>query len=77
MRLAQEGYTVGVINSTTYEEANGVLPSWIKQRSRWIKGYMQTWLVHMRHPIELWTVDRDEGLLRLPLLHRCAAASRC
>jgi len=54
VRLAQEGYTVGVINSTTYEEANGVLPSWIKQRSRWIKGYMQTWLVHMRHPIQLW-----------------------
>jgi cellulose synthase/poly-beta-1,6-N-acetylglucosamine synthase-like glycosyltransferase len=54
VRLAQEGYTVGVINSTTYEEANGVLPSWIKQRSRWIKGYMQTWLVHMRHPVQLW-----------------------
>lgn len=54
VRLAQEGYTVGVINSTTYEEANGVLPSWIKQRSRWIKGYMQTWLVHMRHPLQLW-----------------------
>jgi cellulose synthase/poly-beta-1,6-N-acetylglucosamine synthase-like glycosyltransferase len=54
VRLAQEGYTVGVINSTTYEEANGVLPSWIKQRSRWIKGYMQTWLVHMRHPVHLY-----------------------
>ncbi|UJW86654.1 glycosyltransferase family 2 protein [Devosia sp. SL43] len=54
VRLAQEGYTVGVINSTTYEEANGVLPSWIKQRSRWIKGYMQTWLVHMRHPVQLY-----------------------
>ena len=54
VRLAQEGYAVGVINSTTYEEANGVLPSWIKQRSRWIKGYMQTWLVHMRHPVHLY-----------------------
>jgi cellulose synthase/poly-beta-1,6-N-acetylglucosamine synthase-like glycosyltransferase len=54
IRLAQEGYRIGVINSTTYEEANGVLPSWIRQRSRWIKGYMQTWLVHMRHPVDLW-----------------------
>ncbi len=54
IRLAQEGFTIGVINSTTFEEANGVLGSWIKQRSRWIKGYMQTWLVHMRHPIDLW-----------------------
>ena len=61
IRLAQEGYTVGVINSTTYEEANGVLPSWIKQRSRWIKGYMQTWLVHMRHPIHLWRSIGTKG----------------
>ncbi len=63
IRLAQEGYTVGVINSTTYEEANGVLPSWIKQRSRWIKGYMQTWLVHMRHPIHLWRSIGTKGFL--------------
>ena len=61
VRFAQEGYTVGVINSTTYEEANGVLPSWIKQRSRWIKGYMQTWLVHMRHPIQLWRSIGTKG----------------
>ena len=54
IRLAQEGYAIGVINSTTFEEANSVLASWIRQRSRWIKGYMQTWLVHMRHPIDLW-----------------------
>jgi cellulose synthase/poly-beta-1,6-N-acetylglucosamine synthase-like glycosyltransferase len=54
IRLAQEGFTVGIINSTTFEEANGFLPSWVYQRSRWIKGYMQTWLVHMRHPIQLW-----------------------
>jgi glycosyltransferase XagB len=54
VRFAQEGFTVGVINSTTFEEANGILPSWIRQRSRWIKGYMQTWLVHMRNPVALW-----------------------
>ncbi|MBN9010854.1 MAG: glycosyltransferase, partial [Rhizobiales bacterium] len=62
IRLAQEGYRIGVINSTTYEEANGVLPSWIKQRSRWIKGYMQTWLVHMRHPVELWRTIGPRGV---------------
>lgn len=59
IRLAQEGYSIGVINSTTFEEANGVLPSWIRQRSRWIKGYMQTWLVHMRRPANL---SRNIGL---------------
>jgi len=61
VRLAQEGYSVGVINSTTYEEANGVLPSWINQRSRWIKGYMQTWLVHMRDPVHLWRSIGTKG----------------
>jgi cellulose synthase/poly-beta-1,6-N-acetylglucosamine synthase-like glycosyltransferase len=54
VRLTQAGYRVAVVNSTTFEEANGVLKSWINQRSRWIKGYMQTWLVHMRHPIKLY-----------------------
>ncbi|MEO8667054.1 MAG: glycosyltransferase family 2 protein [Bauldia sp.] len=62
VRLAQEGYAIGVINSTTFEEANGVLPSWIKQRSRWIKGYMQTWLVHMRHPGRLWRSVGPRGV---------------
>ncbi len=54
VRMTQQGYQVAVMNSTTFEEANGVWRSWINQRSRWIKGYMQTWLVHMRHPIKLY-----------------------
>src|ERR1700694_1208178 len=37
-------------NSITYEEANPQTKNWIRQRSRWIKGYMQTYLVYMRHP---------------------------
>ncbi|MEN9279155.1 MAG: glycosyltransferase, partial [Thermostichus sp. DG_1_5_bins_95] len=52
IRASQHGYTVGVINSTTYEEANCALKNWIRQRSRWIKGYMQTWLVHNRRPLK-------------------------
>jgi len=51
IRASQHGYTVGVINSTTYEEANCAVKNWIRQRSRWIKGYMQTWLVHNRNPL--------------------------
>jgi cellulose synthase/poly-beta-1,6-N-acetylglucosamine synthase-like glycosyltransferase len=54
MRFRKEGYRVGVVNSTTFEEANTSIPNWIRQRSRWIKGYMQTYLVHMRHPIDLY-----------------------
>ena len=53
VRAFEKGYKVGVINSTTYEEANAKLGNWIRQRSRWIKGYMQTWLVHSRRPVQL------------------------
>jgi cellulose synthase/poly-beta-1,6-N-acetylglucosamine synthase-like glycosyltransferase len=52
IRASTEGYRVGVIDSTTYEEANSKLSNWIRQRSRWVKGYMQTFLVHNRHPVE-------------------------
>ncbi len=50
VRITQLGYRVGVVNSTTFEEANNQTGNWIRQRSRWIKGYMQTYLVHMRRP---------------------------
>ncbi len=53
VRLAQKGYRVGVIDSTTYEEANCNAGNWIRQRSRWIKGYMMTFLVHTRRPRHL------------------------
>ena len=54
IRLTQKGYRVGVIDSTTFEEANVSVPNWVRQRSRWIKGYMQTFLVHSRRPVHLW-----------------------
>jgi len=54
VRLTQLNYRVGVVNSTTYEEATNRFGNWIRQRSRWIKGYMQTYLVHMRHPVRLY-----------------------
>ncbi|MCA9764307.1 MAG: glycosyltransferase, partial [Gemmatimonadetes bacterium] len=53
IRAAMHGYRVGIINSTTYEEANKRLGNWLRQRSRWIKGYMQTALVFSRDPIAL------------------------
>jgi cellulose synthase/poly-beta-1,6-N-acetylglucosamine synthase-like glycosyltransferase len=54
IRLHRLGYRTGVLDSVTYEEANSDFINWVKQRSRWYKGYMQTWLVHMRRPAELW-----------------------
>jgi cellulose synthase/poly-beta-1,6-N-acetylglucosamine synthase-like glycosyltransferase len=53
IRLHKAGYKTAMIDSTTLEEANSDLSNWINQRSRWIKGYIQTWLVHMRHPFRL------------------------
>ncbi len=50
MRLARLGYRTAVIPSTTYEEAPARFKPWLKQRTRWCKGWMQTWLVHMRSP---------------------------
>lgn len=61
IRASALGYRVGVINSTTMEEANTSVPNFIRQRSRWIKGYLQTTLVHGRHPISL---IRQIGLKR-------------
>jgi cellulose synthase/poly-beta-1,6-N-acetylglucosamine synthase-like glycosyltransferase len=53
VRAYAKGYKVAIVNSTTYEEANNEPINWIRQRSRWIKGYMQTYLVHMRNPFKL------------------------
>ncbi len=51
MRMARKGFATEVLDSTTWEEANSQFMNWIKQRSRWIKGYFQTHLVHTR---EAW-----------------------
>lgn len=58
MRLARYGYQADMIASATYEEAPNRLGGWLRQRTRWFKGWMQTWLVHMRHP---WRLLRDLG----------------
>jgi cellulose synthase/poly-beta-1,6-N-acetylglucosamine synthase-like glycosyltransferase len=51
LRLAQHQLRTVMLDSTTYEEANSAVKNWIRQRSRWIKGYLQTYLVHMRRPM--------------------------
>lgn len=49
LRLARRGYRTAVIDSTTFEEANCRTGNWMRQRSRWMKGFMQTWLVQRRN----------------------------
>ncbi|RME14327.1 MAG: glycosyltransferase, partial [Alphaproteobacteria bacterium] len=50
IRLARHGYRTELIDTVTREEANCRAVPWVKQRSRWIKGYAMTWAVHMRAP---------------------------
>jgi cellulose synthase/poly-beta-1,6-N-acetylglucosamine synthase-like glycosyltransferase len=59
IRLHRAGFRTQVLDSVTLEEANSDFINWEKQRSRWYKGYLQTWLVHMRHPR---TLVRQLGL---------------
>ena len=54
VRLARRGYRCQVLESVTLEEANSDFINWVKQRSRWYKGYLQTLLIHMRHPGRLY-----------------------
>lgn len=68
VRIAESGYRTAVLNSTTLEEANSDTINWIRQRSRWYKGYLQTWLVHMRQPVKLWRGLGPIGFLRFTIL---------
>ena len=54
IRMAAAKYRTLTLDSLTMEEAPITLGMWMRQRSRWVKGYMQTWLVHMRRPIQLY-----------------------
>ena len=58
-RLSRLGYGTDTFSSRTYEEANTQLRNWMLQRRRWLKGFLQTWLVLMRHPLGL---VRETGL---------------
>src|SRR5260370_15266794 len=51
LRLHRYNLQTVVLNSITYEEANSQFRDWLRQRSRWVKGYMQSYLVHMRNPL--------------------------
>ncbi len=61
VRLCRAGYRTEVVDTATYEEANFRAWPWVKQRSRWLKGFMVTYLVHMRSPRRLL---QELGLLR-------------
>jgi len=52
-RLWSRGWRLGVISRPTWETPPGRLDNWLPQRTRWLKGYLQTWGVHTRRPWRL------------------------
>ena len=61
VRLSRHGYRTELLTTQTLEEATCEPWRWIKQRSRWLKGYAMTYAVHMRAPRRLW---RELGAMR-------------
>ena len=65
VRLARWGYGVATLDAPTFEEAPATLPAWLAQRRRWMKGWMQTLIVHLRQPRRLL---RELGAVRAAAL---------
>jgi cellulose synthase/poly-beta-1,6-N-acetylglucosamine synthase-like glycosyltransferase len=53
LRLFRLGYRSAVLRRQTLEDAPVRLSIWMGQRTRWFKGWVQTWLVMMRRPRRL------------------------
>jgi glycosyltransferase XagB len=53
IRLARWGGRTAVLRATTWEEAPVRFAAWLRQRTRWHKGWMQTYFVHTRQPLRL------------------------
>lgn len=68
IRLTRYGYRTELIDTTTLEEANCRVWPWIRQRSRWLKGYAMTYATHMRHPARLWRELGPRGFLGLQVI---------
>ncbi|WP_051242855.1 glycosyltransferase family 2 protein [Stappia stellulata] len=51
VRLSRAGYELQTLASTTFEEAPLDWRAWHGQRTRWLKGWLQTLLVSLRNPL--------------------------
>jgi cellulose synthase/poly-beta-1,6-N-acetylglucosamine synthase-like glycosyltransferase len=75
MRLARAGYVTGLVDTETEEAATRRPLAWIRQRSRWQKGYLMTWLAHMRNPWRLWRDLGTRGFVGFQALFLGSAAA--
>ncbi len=67
-RLCRLGYRTGMLTLPTLEDAPTRLSQWLPQRTRWFKGWMQTWLVHMRHPARFTAETGADNMLLFQIL---------
>ncbi len=75
IRLVKKGYQTAIMDSVTLEEANSHAFNWLNQRSRWIKGYIQTYLVHMREPEKMLDKNFKGHFLTFQLVVGCKILS--
>jgi glycosyltransferase XagB len=75
IRLHRLGYRAASLPSATYEEAPTRFVPWLKQRTRWYKGWMQTWRVHTRHPLRLLRELGLAGAIAFQLFLACNVLS--
>lgn len=68
IRLCRAGYRIETIDVPTFEDAPERFIDWRNQRTRWMKGWLQTWLVHMRDPVGLWRDLGAKGFFGFQLL---------
>lgn len=66
LRLYRMGYRADTLTCYTVEDAPTDRSIWLGQRTRWFKGWMQTWLVFMRHPVQL---TRELGISGMLMFH--------
>jgi len=65
MRCSALGYRVEVADSHTYGEMPHRITAWTKQRTRWLKGFMLTALVHTRNPARTWRTFGRAGTITM------------
>lgn len=68
VRLHRLGFRIGLLDSETREEAVAHFQPWLRQRTRWMKGWMLTWAVHMRSPVAIVRETGWRGLFLLQLV---------
>ncbi|MBB4953124.1 cellulose synthase/poly-beta-1,6-N-acetylglucosamine synthase-like glycosyltransferase [Agrobacterium vitis] len=68
LRLYRAGYRCETLTRPTLEDAPTTAQVWTGQRSRWFKGWLQTWLVLMRHPRAAWRTMGGKAFMVFQLL---------